>query len=81
VHVLVVDDQEKILSFLRKGLQAEGYVVTTATDAETALDAARGSVGVRRPDGESAGDWLCSADLAMHCDAGGGTRTPDTRGL
>ena len=23
--------------------------------------------------------WLCSADLAVHRDAGGGTRTPDTR--
>ena len=23
--------------------------------------------------------WLCSADLALHRDAGGGTRTPDTR--
>jgi DNA-binding response OmpR family regulator len=41
VHVLVVEDHEKILSFLRKGLQAEGYAVTTATDVETALDAAR----------------------------------------
>jgi DNA-binding response OmpR family regulator len=41
VHVLVVEDHERILSFLRKGLQAEGYVATTATDAETALEAAR----------------------------------------
>jgi DNA-binding response OmpR family regulator len=39
--LLVVEDQERILSFLEKGLRAEGYAVATARDAASALVAAR----------------------------------------
>ena len=46
MRLLVVEDQERILSFLEKGLRAEGYTVTAARDAETALDEAR----VQAPD-------------------------------
>jgi DNA-binding response OmpR family regulator len=41
VNLLVVEDQERILRFLEKGLRAEGYAVSTVTGAEAALAAAR----------------------------------------
>jgi two-component system response regulator MprA len=40
-RVLVVDDDPKILSLLRRGLSFEGYQVTTAEDGLSALTAAR----------------------------------------
>jgi two-component system response regulator MprA len=40
-RVLVVDDDPKILSLLRRGLSFEGYRVTTAEDGPGALAAAR----------------------------------------
>jgi two-component system, OmpR family, response regulator MprA len=40
-RVLVVDDDPKILSLLRRGLSFEGYAVTTAEDGPGALTAAR----------------------------------------
>ena len=40
-RVLVVDDDPKILSLLRRGLSFEGYTVTTAEDGPGALTAAR----------------------------------------
>jgi DNA-binding response OmpR family regulator len=43
VNVLVVEDQERIRSFLEKGLRAEGYAVSTAGDADEAIAAARRS--------------------------------------
>jgi len=37
VRILVVDDEEGIVNFLRMGLRNEGFAVKTATDGETAL--------------------------------------------
>jgi DNA-binding response OmpR family regulator len=37
VRVLVVEDQRKTASFIRKGLAAEGFAVDVVEDAETAL--------------------------------------------
>jgi DNA-binding response OmpR family regulator len=37
VLILVVEDEARIASFLRKGLDAEGYAVAVAGDAESAL--------------------------------------------
>jgi heavy metal response regulator len=40
MHVLVVEDEEKVASFLRRGLEAEGYAVEIARDGEIALSRA-----------------------------------------
>jgi DNA-binding response OmpR family regulator len=40
MNVLVVEDQDRILLFLGKGLRAEGYAVTTVTSATAALASA-----------------------------------------
>jgi len=37
MRVLVVEDEEKIAQFLKKGLSEKGYAVETAGDADTAL--------------------------------------------
>jgi heavy metal response regulator len=37
MHVLVVEDEQKVASFLRRGLEAEGYAVEVARDGESAL--------------------------------------------
>jgi two-component system KDP operon response regulator KdpE len=38
LRVLVVDDEPAILRFLSASLESQGYIVSTATDARTALD-------------------------------------------
>ena len=38
LRVLIVDDEPPILRFLRASLQSQGYIVSTAPDARTALD-------------------------------------------
>src|SRR4029079_13781656 len=38
VRVLVIEDEQKISQFLKKGLTEKGYVVETASDADTALE-------------------------------------------
>jgi two-component system KDP operon response regulator KdpE len=38
LRILVVDDEPAILRFLRASLASQGYIVTTAADARTALD-------------------------------------------
>jgi DNA-binding response OmpR family regulator len=38
VRVLVVEDEQKIAQFLKKGLTEKGYAVETAADADTALE-------------------------------------------
>jgi DNA-binding response OmpR family regulator len=38
VRVLVVEDEQKIAQFLKKGLSEKGYTVETAGDADTALE-------------------------------------------
>ncbi|MBX6340940.1 MAG: response regulator transcription factor [Thermomicrobiaceae bacterium] len=40
-HILIVEDERSIASFLRRGLSYEGYRVTIAEDGQRALDAAR----------------------------------------
>ena len=40
-RVLLVEDDPRILSFLQRGLQAEGYSVEVARDGQKALDLAR----------------------------------------
>jgi two-component system, OmpR family, response regulator len=39
MHVLIVEDDPRIVSFLEKGLAAEGYATTAAADGEAALRA------------------------------------------
>jgi two-component system KDP operon response regulator KdpE len=41
LRVLVVDDEPPILRFLRASLQSQGYIVSTAAAARTALDIVR----------------------------------------
>jgi len=43
MRVLVVEDQPKTASFIRKGLTAEGFAVDVAEDAETALPLVAGT--------------------------------------
>lgn len=40
-RILIIEDDEAILKFLRRGLAYEGYMVDTATDGETGLAMAR----------------------------------------
>ncbi len=40
-RVLIIEDEEKILDFLRRGLSYEGYRVETAADGAAGLNAAR----------------------------------------
>jgi two-component system response regulator MprA len=40
-RILIVEDEEQIASFLRRGLASEGYEVDTAADGATALSKAR----------------------------------------
>jgi heavy metal response regulator len=37
VRILVVEDEKKVASFIKKGLEEEGYAVDTATDGEEGL--------------------------------------------
>ncbi|MFD2236910.1 response regulator transcription factor [Aureimonas populi] len=41
MNVLLVEDDPRILSFLQRGLEAEGFSVATATDGLSALEAIR----------------------------------------
>jgi two-component system OmpR family response regulator len=41
VRLLVVEDEERLATALRRGLQAEGFAVDVAGDGETGLDLAR----------------------------------------
>ena len=36
-RILIIEDDEAILKFLRRGLAYEGYQVDTATDGQTGL--------------------------------------------
>ncbi|MEA2505551.1 MAG: two-component system, OmpR family, response regulator QseB [Actinomycetota bacterium] len=40
-HILLIDDEQRILSFVGRGLRAEGFEVDTAMDGATGLRAAR----------------------------------------
>jgi two-component system response regulator MprA len=40
-RILVIEDDEAILKFLRRGLAYEGYQIDTATDGTTGLNIAR----------------------------------------
>jgi len=42
--ILVIEDEEKILEFIRRGLTFEGYQVETALDGKQGLDIARESI-------------------------------------
>lgn len=37
-HILIVEDEERIASFVEKGLRANGFRTTVAADGDTALD-------------------------------------------
>lgn len=41
LRILVVDDEPPILRFLRASLESQGYIVSTAADARTALEMVR----------------------------------------
>ena len=43
MRVLVVEDERKVASFIRQGLQEEGYAVEVAADGHTAVDLILGS--------------------------------------
>jgi DNA-binding response OmpR family regulator len=38
MRILIVEDEVRILQFLRQGLEEEGYTIVTATDGEKALE-------------------------------------------
>lgn len=38
MRLLIVEDEKKVLSFIKKGLEEEGYAVDSASDGETGLD-------------------------------------------
>src|SRR5258706_14352806 len=38
MRILVVEDERKVASFIRQGLEEEGYAVEQAADGATALD-------------------------------------------
>jgi heavy metal response regulator len=38
MRVLLVEDEKKVASFIKKGLEEEGYVVDTASDGESGLE-------------------------------------------
>lgn len=40
-HILIIEDEESILQFLRRGLTYEGYTVETAPDGQAGLEKAR----------------------------------------
>src|ERR1700747_1391277 len=44
MRILVVEDEEKVVRFLRLGLKAEGFVVDHATDGKTGLEMAIGTL-------------------------------------
>ena len=41
MNVLLVEDEERVADFIRRGLKSEGHVVTYCLDGETALDQIR----------------------------------------
>jgi two-component system response regulator MprA len=72
LRLLVVEDDADLRSLLRRGLDEEGFIVTTAVDgasalaaAETSLDAFVIDVGLPDSDGRD----LCQALRARGCDA------------
>ena len=40
MRLLVVEDEKKVASFIKKGLEEEGYAVDLASDGELGLDMA-----------------------------------------
>ncbi len=46
MRVLLVEDDERIVSFIKRGLEAEGYGVDVARDGEEGLDMGRGNYDV-----------------------------------
>jgi DNA-binding response OmpR family regulator len=40
VRILLIEDDERVVSFLKRGLEAEGYTVDVASDGETGQDMA-----------------------------------------
>ena len=38
MHILVVEDEQKIAAFIRRGLSEQGYVVDVAEDGEQGLE-------------------------------------------
>ena len=46
MRVLLVEDDERIVSFTKRGLEAEGYGVDVARDGEEGLDMGRGNYDV-----------------------------------
>ena len=43
MRILLIEDDERVISFLKRGLEAEGYTVDVATDGETGHDMATSS--------------------------------------
>ena len=44
MRILVIEDEQKVARFLKKGLEAEGYEVETAADGKTGEKCARTEV-------------------------------------
>jgi CheY-like chemotaxis protein len=72
LRLLVVEDDADLRSLLRRGLDEEGFVVTTAVDGESALTAAQSNpdalvIDIGLPDAD--GRDVCQALRARGCDA------------
>ncbi len=46
MRILLIEDDERVISFLKRGLEAEGYAVDVATDGETGQEIATNSYGL-----------------------------------
>ena len=60
MRILVVEDDDRIASFIAKGLKAEGYAVTVSGDAEAADESLRAAL---RAEGHAV-DWVRDAAAA-----------------
>lgn len=46
MRILLVEDDERIMTFVKRGLEAEGYQIDTARDGEEALECGQDSYGL-----------------------------------
>ena len=60
LRVLVVDDEPAIVRFLRASLESQGYLVSTAADARTALDMVREAPAISSSSTSVCPTWMAS---------------------
>ena len=44
MRILVIEDERKVASFIKRGLEEERYIVETASDGEEGLELARNNL-------------------------------------